>query len=170
MTFRLVHADHDRLSGMQQSEVQIDKDQYECFVKDNVTYWVSKKVELDNNDIESARIIKIVTDEAFGKLKEIEINHEPQGNGPEFTYPDCGVRILLNKNGRSKLESVTQSNVGRRMAVIFERRLLMVPFIAKKIDGGEMWILDLYYEEARRLKDDIDSFRRIGNGKERGEN
>jgi len=158
VSVRLVHPDQDIISQIPLSESSVDKSQYECFVKGNVNYWVSKKVELDNRDFEHAKIF-VTGLLPSGEPKEMELKAIPwqfsEEGAAERNLPGLRVRITLNKDGRSKLEKLSENNIGRGLAVVLEGRLIMVKSIPGKTTGEFVTVGDLTYVEAKRLRDAI---------------
>jgi hypothetical protein len=155
---RLLHPDQDMTSQVPLSESSVDKSQYECFAKGNVNYWVSKKVELDNSDFEHAKIF-VTGLLPSGEPKEMELKAIPwqfsTEGAAESKLPSLRVRITLNKDGRSKLEKLSENNIGRGLAVVLGGRLIMVKSIPGKTTGEFLTVGDLTYVEAKRLRDAI---------------
>lgn len=156
LTFRLVHPDQDKLT-QRSSEVKIDKNQYDLFVKDNENYWIEKKVELDIKDIK-AIIIKIWTRSYSGKEEYVPITLEQIGRSPELRSPSMKAftaSLSFTKQGAIKIQNVTEKNIQRRLAVILNKRLLMAPRILDKISGDEIDIAGLSYDDVKNLTDAI---------------
>ena len=152
LTFRLVHPDQDKLA-QRSSEVKIDKNQYELFVKDNESIWIDKKVELDIKDIK-AIIIKIWTRSYSGKEEYEPITLEQIARTPELRSPSMNAftaALFFTKQGAIKIQNVTENNIHRRLAVILNKRLLMAPRIQDKISGDEIAIAGLSYEDVKSL-------------------
>jgi hypothetical protein len=158
VSVHLLHPDQDMTSQIPLSESSVDKSQYECFAKGNVNYWVSKKVELDNRDLEHAKIL-VTALLPSGKPKEMELEAIPwqfsEEGAAERNLPGLRVKITLNKDGRSKLEKLSENNIGRGLAVVLEGRLIMVKPIPGKTTGEFLTVGDLTYAEAKRIRDAI---------------
>lgn len=153
LTFRLVHPENDMLSHLPQSDVKVDKTQYECFMKGHDNYWINKKVELDANDIKEAKIEMEMGPANLAGGRKVEIPPEGFSNIDLASYANAfDVEIYFNQRGQKKLEDVTEKNIGRSLAVIFEGKLLMAPIIHEKILDGKVVIVGLFYVEAKRLK------------------
>ncbi len=156
LTFRLVHPDQDKLT-QRSSEVKIDKNQYELFVKDNENIWIDKKVELDIRDIK-AIIIKIWTRSYSGKEEYEPITPEQIAKTPELRSPSMNAftaSLFFTKQGAIKIQNVTEKNIHRKLAVILNKRLLMAPRIQDKIFGDEIDIAGLSYADIKSLTDAI---------------
>lgn len=152
LTFRLVHPDQDKLT-QHSPEVKIDKNKYELFVKDNENYWVDKKVELDVKDIK-AIIIKIWTRSNSREEEYLPITLEQIAKTPELRSPSMNAftaTLFFTKQGAIKIQTVTEKNINRRLAVILNKRLLMVPRIQDKISGDEIAIAGLSYNDVKSL-------------------
>jgi len=155
LTLRLVHPDHDRISFLQPSEVKIDKKDYEYFELEKKNYWVSKKIELDITDMKDAKL-QVITPPS---KKEIEALSKTHPNTSFSLEPSYNVTIILNKKGQEKFMKLTANNIMRRLAIIFEGRLLIAPIITKKISGDEVVISSLSsYDDATRLRDTIKNY------------
>lgn len=152
LTLRLVHPDHDRISIVPPSEVKIDKNQYECFAKESVNYWVSRKIELDINDMKNVEI-RVITPPSKEEIAELSKKYPNTSFSLEPTY---NVTISLNKTGQEKFANVTATNIMRRLAVIFEGNLLIAPLIMEKITSGVVVVSGLSnYNEATKLRETI---------------
>jgi hypothetical protein len=152
LTLRLVHPDQDKLT-QRSSEVKIDKNQYELFVKDNENIWIDKKVELDVKDIK-AIIIKVWTRSYSGKEEYEPITLEQIDRTPELTSPSMNAftaSLFFTKEGAIKIQNVTEKNINRRLAVILNKRLLIAPRILDKISGDEIAIAGLSYVDIKSL-------------------
>ena len=130
----------------------IDKSQYKYFVKENENYWVSKKIELDINDMKNAEL-RVIIPPSKEEIAELSKTHP---NTSFLLKPTYNVTITLNKNGQKKLADVTTNNKMRRLAIIFEGNLLIAPLILEKITGGKVIVSNIKkYNEASRLRDTI---------------
>jgi preprotein translocase subunit SecD len=155
VSFRLVHPDREA-----KSEGIHDESDYESLTQGNVSYRVSKKVELDNSDFKNANIL--LTGLPVGptfKSKPMELEGMPgQFNEEEQATVDLrafGLRITLNQNGRRKLERLSENNIGRDLATVFEGRLVYVERIPGKTTSEVVMVNGLTYAEAKRLSDVI---------------
>jgi preprotein translocase subunit SecD len=86
-----------------------------------------------------------VTPETFASL------HFPPSSKP------CLVDIYFNQQGRKKMANFTEKNIGRRLAIIFQGKLLMAPLIREKIDDEYVTVSSFSFDEATLLKDAITS-------------
>jgi preprotein translocase subunit SecD len=156
LSFRLVHPDHDRLSALPPSEAKVNRDQYECFTKENVNYWVDKNIELDIQDLKDAKIKIMWRDSNSKQWEYLEVSEETY---PSFVFKPsskpCLVDIYFSKNGQKKMAILSEKNIGRWLAIIFQGKLLMAPLIREKIDGAYVTVLSFSFDEATLLKDAI---------------
>jgi preprotein translocase subunit SecD len=158
LTFRLVHPDQDK-QAQSPSEVKIDKNQYELFVKDNENIWVDKKVELDVKDVKSIaiRIMSMSNsgEEIFEPVTIAQFNKNSHLKGTSMN--PFSALLTFTKEGQNKIQNVTERNIHRQLAVIVNKRLLMAPRIQDKIDGDEIAISGLTYDEIKSLSDVINN-------------
>ncbi len=152
LALRLVHPDHDRIAHFSPDQVKVDRKLYEHFKKGNQHYWVSRKVELDITDMTDAR----VNVQAPPSKKEIERLQKQYPNAVFPTEPSYEVTITLSPRGREKISTLTANNIKRRLAVVFNGKLLMAPVIMDKITG-DVFVVSGFsnYEEAKSLTDAI---------------
>jgi preprotein translocase subunit SecD len=156
LSFRLVHPDHDKLTSSTQSRAKIDKNRYEYLTKENESYWVDRKIELDIHDLKDAKIKIMKRDAGASQWEYAEITpetfvslHLPPSS------KSCLVDIYFDRQGRKKMASVTEKNIGRRLAIVFQGKLLVAPLIREKIDAEYVTVGSLSFNEARLLKDAI---------------
>jgi len=158
ITFRLVHSDNDKVAQMSPTPLKINKKQYEDFVKDNVTYWVDRKIQLSSKEIKDVRIVMMEQEPNSEKWKTVEVSLKDIANNKDLTDPSMqgftGV-IVLTKTGQKKLEQVTEKNIGRRLAILLKDKLLMAPVIREKIIGDEVSVAGLNYNDAKSLEEAI---------------
>jgi preprotein translocase subunit SecD len=121
--------------------------------RENVGYLVSTKAELDNGDIEGAKLFEV----SAGEWKEVEISSQAHDGGEsgDPSGREFGIRIALNKSGEKKLEDLTGANVERRLAVVLDGKLIQAPIIKQKIYGGKISLGHLSYSRAKNLKDAV---------------
>jgi preprotein translocase subunit SecD len=150
LDFRLVHPDNDKLINVSASETQVDNKRYELFKKENKDYWVDRKSELNNSDFKEAIIQELIMDSS-NNIKWVTIESKSSISS------DAGCRILLylSKDGQKKMESLTENNSCRRLAIIYNNQLLMAPVIQGKITDNYITIDGLTYDEAYSLKSAI---------------
>lgn len=156
LSFRLVHPDHDRLSSLAQSEAKIDRERYECFVQEKENYWVDRNIALDIHDLKDAKIKIMTRDSSVSQWEYVEVTPETFANlhFPPSSKP-CLVDIYFNQQGRKKMMNVTEKSIGRRLAIIFQGKLLAAPLIREKIDGEYVTVSSLSFDDAKLLKDAI---------------
>jgi preprotein translocase subunit SecD len=158
LTFRLVHPDQDILAK-QTSGVKIDKERYELFVKDSENIWVDKKVELDVKDVKSItiRIMSMSNsgEEIFEPVTIAQFNKNSHLKGTSMN--PFSALLTFTKEGQKKIQNVTEKNIHRQLAVIVNKRLVMAPRIQDKIDGDEIAISGLTYDEIKSLSDVINN-------------
>ena len=94
LTLRLVHPNHDRISFLPPSEVKIDKKQYEYFAKEGENYWVSKRIELDINDMKGAKL-SVITPPSKEEIADLS---RRQPNTSISLEPSYNITIALNEN------------------------------------------------------------------------
>lgn len=146
LTFRLVHPDHDNLSYVPQSEAKVDKRQYELFTKGKENYWVDRKIELCIKDFKDAKIQEMVMDSSKAKWETIEASSSIPSDA------SCRIVLYFSKNSQKKIENLSERNIRRRLAIIYNNQLLMAPIIVDKISGETITVVGISYEEAQRLK------------------
>ena len=177
-TISLIRAEHQSVSCKPGSEVHIDKQQYECVVKENIVYgvdsesnnliekkqsvyyWVSNKIQLDNRAFKEAKILVTVEDSISGVTSAMGLDELPVpiDEVREAAYPVRAfrVRISLNDSGRRKLEHLKKTNAGRELAVLFEGKLVEVVLIGEKMTTDAIVVDHLTFPEAKRLEESID--------------
>jgi hypothetical protein len=110
LTFRLVHPDNDK-AQVSQAQLKINKKQYDRFVKDNVSYWVDKKIQLSSKDVKDVKIVMMEQEPNAGSWKSVEVSFKEIANNKDLTDPSMqgftGV-IILNKKGQKELERLTE--------------------------------------------------------------
>lgn len=147
LAFRLVHPDNDKIVYASKSQANVNKSQYELFTKGKENYWVDRKVELNIKDFKDAEI-KIMTMDSSKKVKWETID-----TGSSIP-PDaaCTVVLYFSENGQKKIEKLTERNIRRRLAIIYNNNLLMAPIIQEKIIGETISLAGVSYNEAQGLK------------------
>lgn len=158
LTFHLVHCVHERFSHAQRPHARVHKGRYECLVKDDVAFWINKKVELSNRDITGVKIMVIELDVSSLKPRQREFYPDLEGGFSANTDPTnrgYAARILFNSNGWTKLTYLCKNNIGKRLAIVLDGKLILAPVIKEQIVGGEMEVAGLSFDEAKRLKEII---------------
>lgn len=154
LTLRLVHPDHDKLAYIPPEQVNVDKSKYELFEKNGENYWISKKIELDIADMTDAQITVLTPP----SKEDVERLSKEYPNTSFPLNPSYNVTITLNPKGREKFSIVTANNIRRRLAIIYNGKLLMAPIIMDRIDSGLMEVSTFSsYAEAKSLSDAIRS-------------
>jgi len=149
LSLRLVHPDHDKLCHISQSKAQVDKNRYEFFLKDNESYWVDRKIELDIKDFKDAKIQEMVRYPPKTTWEKREVTSPLPPNAT------CDVLLYLSKTGQEKIKNLTKKNIKRRIAIIYNNKLLMAPLILETITGDSFSIVGISYNEAQALKNAI---------------
>ncbi len=80
-----------------------------------LTAYVSSETLINNSDVDAVRC-----------------------NPRQHPYDLLSCLIQLNVAGGQKLSSITRSNTGRRVAVLIDGHLIMVPVIRSSVDNGEL--------------------------------
>jgi len=158
LTFRLVHPDNDRLSQVSPAQPNIDKNQYELFVKDNISYWVDRNIQLNSKDVKSIKIVMMEQELNSENWKAVEVSLNEIANNKDLTNPSMQgfiAVIILNKTGQKKLERLTEKNLKRKLAIVLKDKLLMAPLIQDKISGNEVSVVGLNYYDVKNLKEAI---------------
>lgn len=71
---------------------------------------------------------------------------------------ECSVFLVFSRTGRWKLSEVTGGNIGRRLGIMVDGRLLMAPVIVAQIDDGKALIVHRVTAlEAEKLASQINS-------------
>lgn len=154
LTLRLVHPDNDKLMFLPQSEADVDNELYEYFEKGSEHYWVSRNVKVDMADMKAAKL-RVITPPSKEEIEEISKSRPNTSISLEPTY---NLTISLTEEGSAKLRKLTRENVKRRLAIIYEGRLLVAPVIKEEITGDEVEVSGLSgYDEAVRLRDAINN-------------
>jgi len=148
LEFRFVHEDNDRLIARKSDEFKRKNpnggeaetklflktdvpDGYELLsfsgtnLNGDVTrryYYVSKKVEMDGEDVSEASVGK------------------DQWGSPL-------IRVLFNPRGSRNFAELTGKNVGRQLAIVINGRLCCTPYIRAAITGGDIAITGPFTEE-----------------------
>jgi preprotein translocase subunit SecD len=80
----------------------------------------------------------------------------------EMAWVEDGVKDLyqviihLNKPNRKNFSQLTGNNIGKRLAIIFEGRILIQPIIRGKIDSGSIVVELQSEDDARQIVDILD--------------
>ena len=151
LSFRLVHPDHNKLSHVSKSVAQVDTNRYELFISNNEHYWVDRAIELDIKDFKDAKILEMVR---YSPKKNWEMREVTSPVPPDSSLV---VLLVLSKNGQEKIKDLTKNNINRRMAIIYNNKLLMAPLILETITGDSFSIADISFIEAQALKNEIKS-------------
>ena len=158
LTFRLVHSNNDKLSQLTPSQLKIEQNQYEYFVKDNVGYWVENIIQLSSKDVKDVKIEMMVWEPNSKNWKNVEVSLKEIANDKDYTNPTMHgftAVIIFNKIGQKKFEHLTEKNIRRRIAIILNGKLLMAPLIQEKITGQDVSVVGLNYNEVKGLKEAI---------------
>ena len=148
LEFRVVHEDSDRLIARKSDEFKRKnpnggETEKKLFLKTNAPgghellsfsgtnlngdvtrryYYVSKKVEMDGEDVSEASVGK------------------DQWGSPL-------IRVLFNPRGSRNFAELTGKNVGRQLAIVINSRLCCTPYIRAAITGGDIAITGPFTEE-----------------------
>jgi preprotein translocase subunit SecD len=147
LAFRLVHPDHDKLVNISPSNASVDKKQYELFSKGNENYWVDRKVELGTKAFIGADV-QYMTMDTSNTIKWRTI--EPGSDFPPEAA--CSVVLHFSKDSQNKIETLTKTNLKRRLAIIYNDQLLMAPIIQEEMSGETMTLCCFPCKEAMNLK------------------
>ncbi|MCX6922660.1 MAG: hypothetical protein NT154_05510 [Verrucomicrobia bacterium] len=82
--------------------------------------YVEKKVLLDQNDIQSAKVVL------------------SQPAGQSSSHPE--IAITFSDTGRKRMAEVTRQNIGKRLAIIIDGQVYSAPVIRSEISGGKATI------------------------------
>jgi preprotein translocase subunit SecD len=66
------------------------------------------------------------------------------------------IEVMFTSSGKDKLSRITAENIGRRMGMIVDGKLMVAPVIRAKMDGGRVVINgDFTDAEAKRIADGL---------------
>ena len=68
--------------------------------------------------------------------------------------PGAYVEIKLTEQGRQRFAEITRNNIGKRLAIIVDGKLIEAPKILEELSDGRFWIAGNFtYTEAAHLAD-----------------
>ena len=110
-------------------------------------FWVSKKNELMSDDLIE---VEIKAHKAPGELYEIPSLMRPVSNEV------VAIILKFNESGALKLKDITETHIGKRLAVVLDNDLVFVGIIHQPITNGGMVLSGIFTEEeARNLAERI---------------
>jgi preprotein translocase subunit SecD len=95
-----------------------------------VTMFVEKSAALTDRDVE-----------------QVKLSKAPDGKP--------AVALILDQTAKLTLEDITSKNIGRRIAVLVDGKIVMAPTIKEKIEGGHMTIAGFGEAETKAIYDRI---------------
>ncbi len=73
----------------------------------------------------------------------------------------CSVRVILNEAGAKIFGRITKENVGRRLVMLVDGKVVAAPVIKSPITGGEALITGRFTEdEAKKIADTLNAYRK----------
>jgi hypothetical protein len=152
LTFRLAH---DREgAGASAGWAGETEGRYDIMAKDGITYSVDKKVEFDSNDIESAKIFVTFLDFSSNEWKQRELYPGSEGLAPALadrSNHSFEVIIGFKEGAGARFEKYTRDNLGQRLAILLNGKLVSAPLIKRVISDGVVAVAGLSFEEARSI-------------------
>lgn len=111
-------------------------------------YWVSKKVEITAKDLKEATLEVTnpppMTKKDLEYLKrtrpDLQMTPEMEQDFLRPLPPQIVVHLMFNPDGTEKFAELTRSNVGRELAFVVDRKLIMAPVIRSAITDGKAQI------------------------------
>ncbi len=123
VTFQFVRLDSDKLDTDFKLGNAMPSGVQVLKVTSSVHIFVETKLQLDDSEISK---VELLQDQMSNYL----------------------VQIQLNESGTEKLSELTANNVGRRLAVIVDGKLVIAPTIAGRITNGKVII---FYSESEKV-------------------
>jgi len=133
--FSLVQSE-TKVDDFLKQKMLIDNNQFDIFAKDNIIYLLNRSVLLDNKDFSC--------EEMLGT----SYSHENSSGSPSNSFQ---INIEFNSKGKDKLVALSRSNVGERLAIVFDGRLIVDPIIQNQVTDGNLSVNGLSYDDARKL-------------------
>jgi len=65
----------------------------------------------------------------------------------KYKYSDRGIQIVLKKDGAKKLYSLTENNLGKPIAVVFDKHIVSLPIVNSVIPNGNLVFTGNFSEE-----------------------
>jgi preprotein translocase subunit SecD len=75
------------------------------------------------------------------------LNSAVKSVGGKIQYPQIKILFTMNQAGKEKFAQVTSDNIGKRMAVFIDKKLIMAPKIMERIDSGRALVTTSFTEE-----------------------
>ncbi|MHC1727578.1 MAG: hypothetical protein AB9866_16510 [Syntrophobacteraceae bacterium] len=113
----------------------IDKDKTDLFAKDNMIYVVNKSAILDET--------AIACSEMLGSSYSNDLSDTSKSR---FQYS-----IKFDKSKISKLEDLSNSTIGKRLAIVFNKKFMIAPIIKERLSDCSISISGLSYSDANQL-------------------
>jgi hypothetical protein len=121
------------------------------------TYWVENEVLLDASIIEQSTIKTSERKFPTELMERIKREH-PNEEIRFASKPTASIVIMLKQENPSRFYQMTKENVGSRIALVLNDKLLMAPFIREPIDGNEIHVTGAFsVNEAEQINQRINS-------------
>lgn len=118
------------------------------YVKDNPSK-STVSLDFEENDLNSVfhlDTLAICTKEDF---KEVKIEKVSEINMPVIS-------VKLSEEGGKKFAQATEKNVGKKIAIVHNGKIISAPYVNEPIYGGELHISGNFaLEEAEKIKKDL---------------
>ena len=114
--------------------------------------YVDKDSAIQLADIEQAKLI--VNNEKPPWWLDAAV----KSTGSSIPQPQVGLVITFNKYGKEKITQITANNIGKRLALFIDNKLVIAPVIIEKMDSKEVQITSSFTkEEAQAMVDRINN-------------
>lgn len=125
-----------KVDDLLKHDIKSDNKQIDIFAKDNVIYLVNSVILLDDKDI--------LCSEMLGTSYE---HGNSSGSSPNMFQ----IIIQFNHKGKDKLLNLSKNNLGKKLAIVFDGRLIAAPVIENTITDGDIIVNGLSYYDVLKL-------------------
>lgn len=109
--------------------------------KDICPIYVEKKSVLKTSDLKRAAVV--IKNETLSILSDPEV----QKAIVSIPNPQVYLELLFNNQGKDKFANVTSKNIGNRIAIFIDGKIIMAPKIMNKVADGKAMITTAYTED-----------------------
>lgn len=134
LSFRLLESEYGVNSAIKPG-LDINIDNTELFSKDNIIYAVNKTQILDESAISCV--------EMLGSSYSHDSNYTPN---PSFKY-----NIIFKTSKVTQLLNTGENIIGKRLAIVFNKKILIAPVVKETISDGSIYITELSYNDAKQI-------------------
>jgi len=135
LRFSLIHSEI-KVGDLVKQETKIYNKRFDVFAEDNVIYLTNNSIQLDDSDI------------SCGEMLGISYSHENSSHLPSNMFQ---ITIQFNHKGKDKLLNLSRNNLGKKLAFVFDSRLIAAPVIKNTITDGYLIVNGLSYGDVRKL-------------------